>query len=60
MGDKSFWAKLWGVVLHGGLMIALCKGMVSFTYAFFCNLNTINPKVFPKHDEIEFILEITS
>ena len=41
-------------------MIALCKGKVSFTNAFSSNLNTKNPKDFPKRDGIGFILEIKS
>ena len=49
-----------GVVLHGGLMITLCKGKVSFINAFSSNLNTINPKAFLKHDGIGFIREVNS
>ena len=41
-----------------GLMIALCKGRGSFTNVFSSNVNTINPKVFPKHGGIGFILEV--
>ena len=52
--------KLMGVVLHWGLMIALCKGKMRFTNAFSSNLNTINPKGFPKHGGIGFVLEVDS
>ena len=41
-------------------MVALCKGRASFTDAFFCNLNTVNPKVFPDHGRIRFIIEVNS
>ena len=44
----------------GGLTIALCEERGSFTSAFSSNLNTINPKVFPKHGGIGFILEVNS
>ena len=44
----------------GGLMIALCKGRGSFTNGFSSNVNTINPKVFPKHGGKRFILEVNS
>ena len=60
MGDKPFSANLWGVVLQGGLMVALCKGRENITNAFSSNLKTINPKVFPKHGGIGFILEVNS
>ena len=46
--------------MGGGLMIASCKGRVSFTNALFSNLNTINLKVFPKHGGISKILEVNS
>ena len=44
----------------GGLMIALCKERRSFTNALSSNINTINPKVFSKHDGIGFIIEVNS
>ena len=47
-------------VLHVKLMVALCKGKVSFTNAFSSNLNTINPKGFPKHDGIGFTYKVNS
>ena len=61
MWDKPFSDKLMGGgSTWGGLMIASCKGSWSFTNAFSSNLNTVNPKVFPKHDGIGFILEVNS
>ena len=51
MGGGSTW---------GGLMIASCKGSWSFTNAFSSNLSPVNPKVFPKHGGIGFILEVNS
>ena len=44
----------------GRLMIALYKGRETFTKVFSSNRNTINPKVFPKHGGIGFILEVNS
>ena len=41
-------------------MIALWKGRGSLTNAFCSNLSTINPKVFPKHGGIGFMLEVNS
>ena len=44
----------------GELMIPWCKERGSFTNAFSSNLNTVNLKVFPKHGQIGFILEVNS
>ena len=47
-----------GLFYMKGLMIALCKGRESFANTTSSNLNTINPKVFPMHGGIGFILEV--
>ena len=60
IGDKPFRANLWGLFYMGELMVALYKGRDSVTNAFSSDLNTIYPNVFPKHGEIEFILEVNS
>ena len=44
----------------GELIVALCKGRGSFTYAFSSNLNTKGLRVFSKHGGIGFILEVNS
>ena len=57
-GTNLFGQTCGGLLYMGELKIVLCKVIGSFTNAFSSNLNTINPKVFPKHGGIRFIFEI--
>ena len=59
-GDKPLGQTYWGLFYKGGLMIALSNGKGSSTNTFSSNMNTIDPKFFPKHGGIEFIFEVNS
>ena len=57
----NLFGKTYGWLFYmGEPMIALCQEIRSFTNTFSSNLNTINPKIFPKHGGIRFIFDFSN
>ena len=55
-GGETIRANILGVILHGGVIVILCKESGSLINVFPSNLNTMNPNFFFKHGGIEFIV----